>query len=192
MNKKGVMIAAVALLLFGGVGVGVFFFAGKGDTDAQAAAAGTAAAAEEDVVSTIPETRQATEGWRGYENKAFRFGLLYPQELSVREYKEADGAMSATFENPSTGEGFQIYITPYNETQITPERFRLDVSSGVMKEPVDVIIVGVRGTMFWSKNSIMGETREVWFINNGFLYEIVTYKDLDAWLGTIMQSWKFI
>jgi hypothetical protein len=38
----------------------------------------------------------------------------------------------------------------------------------------------------------MGYTREVWLINNGFLYEVVTYKDLDAWLGTIMQTWEFI
>ena len=144
-----------------------------------------------DVVPTTPETTQISEGWRGHENTAFRFALHYPQELSVREYKEAGGAMSATFENPATGEGFQIYVTPYSETQITKERFLLDLSSGVMKEPTDILIGDVRGTMFFSKNSIMGETREVWFINNGFLYEVVTYKVLDSWLATIMQTWKF-
>jgi len=141
---------------------------------------------------TIPETKQIAEGWRGYENAAFRFRLLYPEELSVREYTESGNAMSATFEDPQTGEGFQIYVTPYGETQITKEHFQLDIPSGVMKEPTDVIIGGVQGTMFFSKNSIMGDTREVWFINNGFLYEVVTYKQLDAWLGTVMQTWKFL
>ena len=38
----------------------------------------------------------------------------------------------------------------------------------------------------------MGDAREVWFIKNGFLYEVTTYKELDAWLASIMQTWKFI
>ncbi len=100
--------------------------------------------------------------------------------------------MSVIFEDAASGKGFQIYATPYSGTQITKERFMLDESSGVMKEPADVVIAGVRGTMFFSKNSIMGETREVWFINIGFLYEVVTYKQLDAWLASIMQTWKFL
>ncbi len=150
------------------------------------------AAAADEVVPTIPETKQIAADWRGYENVAFRFALLYPQELRVREYKEREGAMSAIFENPSNGQGFQIYVTPYGDTQITKERFLLDISSGVMKDPTDIVVGGVRGTMFFSTNSIMGETREVWFINNGFLYEVVTYKQLDAWLASIMQTWKFL
>jgi hypothetical protein len=32
----------------------------------------------------------------------------------------------------------------------------------------------------------------VWFIKGGFLYEITTYKEFDAWLAQIMQSWQFI
>ena len=38
----------------------------------------------------------------------------------------------------------------------------------------------------------MGDTREVWFINNGFLYEVATYKNLDAWLAELMSNWKFL
>ena len=38
----------------------------------------------------------------------------------------------------------------------------------------------------------IGHTREVWFIHNGFLYEVTTYKEIDEWLGSIMQTWKFI
>ena len=49
-----------------------------------------------------------------------------------------------------------------------------------------------RATLFTGFNPIMGDTREVWFIKNGFLYEVATYKPLDAWLGQIMQGWKFI
>lgn len=191
--SRNTFIVIAGLAIIGGIVAGVFFFSSRSDTPAQPSDAGFALSEDaQDVEPTVPETRPASEGWRRYENVAFRFGLLYPQELSMREYRERDGALSATFENPSTGEGFQIYVTPYAESQITEERFRLDVSSGVMKEPTDIIVGGVRGTIFWSTNSIMGDTREVWFINNGFLYEVVTYKDLDEWLSNIMQTWTFL
>lgn len=38
----------------------------------------------------------------------------------------------------------------------------------------------------------MGDTRELWFIHNGYLYEVATYKTLDAWLAGIMQMWQFV
>jgi len=50
----------------------------------------------------------------------------------------------------------------------------------------------VRATMFYGNNPIMGDTREVWFINGGYLYEVATYKSLDTWLAGTMQSWKFL
>ena len=37
-----------------------------------------------------------------------------------------------------------------------------------------------------------GDTREVWFIHGGYLYEVTTYKELDIWLAGIMRTWKFI
>jgi len=46
--------------------------------------------------------------------------------------------------------------------------------------------------MFFGKNLIMGDTQEVWFIKNGFLYEVTTYKELDQWLAGIMKTWKFM
>lgn len=46
--------------------------------------------------------------------------------------------------------------------------------------------------MFFSKNIALGDTREVWFIKNGYLYEVTTLKSLDAWLTQILQTWKFL
>jgi hypothetical protein len=34
-----------------------------------------------------------------------------------------------------------------------------------------------------AQNSVMGDTREIWFIHGGFLYEVTTYKQLDSWLA---------
>jgi len=190
-TKQTTIIIAVAVAIIGIGAAAVFYGGGGREAKAPSDTVATTSADSQVGEATVPETKQATEGWRSYENKAYRFALLYPQELSVREYKEADGAMSATFEERAEGRGFQIYVTPYGADVVTQERFRLDLPSGVIGEPQDVIIDGVRGTMFWSENSIMGQTREVWFINGGYLYEVVTYKQLDAWLAEIMQTWKF-
>jgi hypothetical protein len=38
----------------------------------------------------------------------------------------------------------------------------------------------------------MNDTREVWFIHGNFLYELTTYKGVDAWQTQAIQSWHFI
>ena len=43
---------------------------------------------------------------------------------------------------------------------------------------------------FYGYNDVMGNTREVWFIRDGFLYE--SYKELEPWLAEIMSTWKFL
>lgn len=141
---------------------------------------------------SVPDTREVSADMRGYQNAKYKFGLLYPKDLSVKEYVERDGAMSVTFDNAQTNQGFQIYVTPYKEKQITEARFKLDQPSGVYKEPTDVMVDNTRATMFFGQNSVMGDTREVWFIRGGYLYEVTTYKELDTWLGSIMQTWKFL
>jgi hypothetical protein len=130
-------------------------------------------------------------GMREYRSLLFRFSLFYPDDLKVIEYGEGKGTV-ITFENTKTRRGFQIFVVPYQEKVITPERFKMDVPSGVIKDKTDILVNGTPATMFYSTNAAMGETREVWFIKNGFLYEVTTYKELDAWLSNIMQTWRFL
>lgn len=139
-----------------------------------------------------PDTPALDASTNRYENAAFHFSLAFPNTLAAREYKEENGALSVTFEDASSSQEFQIYVTPYAQEQITPERFKLDEPSGVRDDPTDIMIDGARATMFFSTNPAMGDTREVWFIHGGFLYEVVTEKENDAWLAGIMQTWTFI
>lgn len=131
-------------------------------------------------------------GTRAYKSILFRFFLFYPDDLKVKEDNGGRSDTTITFENAKTGRGFQIFVIPYKEDKIALERFKMDVPSGVMNNPVEIMINGVRATMFYSNNSAMGDTREVWFIKNGFLYEVTTYKELDTWLSAIMQTWRFL
>ena len=108
---------------------------------------------------TTPQTQQLTGGKRTYKNTAFHFDLVFPDNLRATEYGEQDGALTVSFQDPNTREGFQIYITPYGEKQIDNARFRLDEPSGVLLQPTDVIVDGAHATMFFGNNAIMGDTR---------------------------------
>ena len=141
---------------------------------------------------STPVTQEASQGMRLYKNAKFHFSLTYPDTLQATEYQEAGEALTVSFQDPSTNEGFEVYVTPYSVTQITEARFKTDEPSGTFQEPTNVVIDGVNATMFYGYNPIMGDTREVWFIHGGFLYEVATYKALDTWLAGIMQTWRFV
>ena len=117
-----------------------------------------------------------------------RIRTIFP----ATEYLEAGGALTVSFQDPSTNEGFEVYATPYSGTQITQARFKLDEPSGTFQEPTNVMVDGVSETMFYGSNPILGDTREVWFIHGGLLYEVTTFKQLDSWLAGIMKTWEFI
>jgi hypothetical protein len=182
--------ASIALLA--AIALGGYFLWRGGGQDADAAAASARLAVPDALSVSTPETRALPGGMRLYESKAFKFSIAYPEQLKVTQYEERGNAMTVTFENPDRTQEFEVYVTPYAKAQIDDARFKLDQPSGRFLDPQDVVVDGARATLFTGYNAIMGDTREVWFIKDGFLYEVMTYKPLDAWLGQMMQGWKFI
>ena len=164
--------------------------------DAAATATSTLSAVESTARAAAPVSRPTTndtgQGKRNYSNGTFHFSILYPDTLSAKEYKEQGGALTVSFQDANPNEGFEVYIAPYTDKQITAQRFKMDEPSGAFVQPTDVLVDGTPGTMFFGHNAMMGDTREVWFIHRGFLYEVATYKELDTWLAGIMQTRKFI
>jgi hypothetical protein len=148
-----------------------------------------------------PQTEPATEalipprvapaGMHEYHNTTYRLSLFYPETLGVKEFDEGEGAATIIFQNPEEGRGFQIFVVPFSGTQITAERFKKDIPSGVRKELKDITIDGATGASFYSTNAMLGDTAEVWFIHGNYLFEVTTLKSLDTWLAGIMQTWKF-
>lgn len=185
--RRNVSVALLCTAVVG-IAVGAWYWTEQEEVlDVQPA---SLAQEERDYAPPTPIAGDPT-GMRKYENAAYRFSLFYPDTLAVREYTEKGNALSVTFEDTSGTRGFQIYATPYSNAQITEERFLLDSPAGVMNEPTDILVDGTTATMFFGKHSLMGETREVWFIKGGYLYEVATYKELDEWLSSIMATWRF-
>jgi len=127
-----------------------------------------------------------------YFSEIYNFSVLYPKELQATTYNEPSGAVTVVFQDIDSVRGFQLFIVPYTEPQVTPERFKQDNPSGVQEELRNVKIDGATSAAFYSQNTALGETYEIWFIHNGYLYEATTLKPLEDWLNSIIQTWLFI
>lgn len=138
------------------------------------------------------EPRNITRGYNEYLNTDYKFSVFYPQDLQFNQRDEGKGAKSMVFEDANGEKGFQIFVVPYSDTTITTERFKQDEPSGVLREPVNFTVDGVKATAFYGHIPDLGDTREIWFIRGGFLYEVATYKELEPWLADIMATWKFL
>lgn len=127
----------------------------------------------------------------------YGFSLEFPKELKIERHQEGTASETITFEEADSEDlavnerGFQIFVTPYAETQITEERLKMDVE-GTVENPQEIILGdGTRAGMFINADPVLGRLREVWIIHDGFLYEVTTYETLDAWLAGILKTWKF-
>jgi hypothetical protein len=127
-----------------------------------------------------------------YQNVKYKFSLRYPPGAIIHSFDEGGGASTITLENDAEGEGFQIFIVPYNGDKVTQERFLMDDPSGVMLEPRQGLLDGAPASMFFSKDTLLGDTREIWFIRGGYLYEVTAPKVLDQWLQSVIATWRFL
>lgn len=133
-------------------------------------------------------------GYVKYENTLYGFSFYHAPEAKIREESEGQGSMTIVLENFDKVRGMQIFIVPYSEPTISPERFHADVPSGI-RENEEMTTVGVKkipAVTFTSVDEQLGETRELWFIHNGFLFEVTTFKGVRDWFTPIIQSWRFV
>ena len=184
MKKDSILQAFVLILL---LAVAAFFFLYKGSSSPQTS---DTQSVQHSVLDTLVAASSST-GMREYKSTAYHFSLLYPNYLKVSTFDEGGGATTITFQNIEKAEGFQLFIVPYSEPQVSEQRFRQDEPSGVRESLTNITVDGVVGEAFYSTNARLGDTREVWIVHGGFLYEVTTHKSLDTWLGAIIQTWKF-
>ncbi len=184
MNTSRALLVTLALVLIAGAALYLY-------KDSGVVAPGTATNEPAPVTYQPPEGDSAPVGMRTYMNKKYGFSLRYPNELQVIERKEGADADSITFDNADGSRGFQIFIVKYGEPQITKSRIDLDTKKGGEGDPVEIVLPATRALMFFSRDPMFGRLREVWFIRGGYLYEVTTYAELEAWLSEILTTLKF-
>jgi len=129
---------------------------------------------------------------KDYQNARYHFFLYYPDDLSVSEEPVSANSLVVLFKDAAKQEGFEVFVTAYDQPTITQQRFLIDEPSGVMLDPAYITVDGAPATEFLSTNPAMGASREIWFLRDGILYEVTAPQPLDSWLLQIMETWQFI
>lgn len=182
------LFAPSTLFIMGGILLGVFVFF-------------TLSTSEMDSKSSMPkstvavmkeERREAPPGWKEFRNSQYRFSILIPENLMPVFVPGEKGSATFIFEDEAGEQGFQMFIAQYLENQVSEERFRMDLPSGIRRDMKDITIDGALGASFFSEHEQLGETAEIWFVQHGYLYEVTTLKPLATWLSEIIQTWEFI
>ena len=85
-----------------------------------------------------------------YTDDVFHFTVSYPLAISCASTPKTTMASAPSpFESPDDEHAYQIFVVPYAESAITPERFRTDAPSGVMIDPKEMIIDGAPAKSFF-------------------------------------------
>jgi len=136
------------------------------------------------------------ENSKEFSHPSGSFSFRYPGDMKAEILKEEDSAEVILVQNAKDGKGFQIMISSFDEDVgniLTEDRVRQDVSDMLIKD-VQSILIGENGSglAFLSDNENFGKnSREVWFVFNGFLYQISTYAHLDPVLQAMFSTWQF-
>lgn len=173
-------VVYVLLLL---IGIGIGYTLPKTDTADTNSHSGVKLVSKGDASANT----QAT-----YTHPELGLSLTYPSSLSVSQFNEGEGAYTILFQEEGERNGFQIFALPYTEQTISAERIKKDVPSGIIESPVEVVIgSGIQATVFSSVSPTIGDTKEVWFVHDGYLYEMTTYAHLESLLGEVANSITF-
>jgi len=140
-----------------------------------------------------------------YKNDTYGFSLKMPEDFTATEIPdELSGGATLVLQNKS-GDGIQIIISPFDEDTgqgytLTKERILQDIPDMQIQDEQVVEIgpstgsgqVTYKGIAFLSDDEVFGgESRAVWFIFGGSLYQINTYARLDGLLQNIFSTWNF-
>lgn len=140
--------------------------------------------------ATVAET---VSGRVPYINETYGFSLEYPKGLVIKEFNEEGDARTVVFQKPGEKIGFQVYVTPYTEDTITGERILLDVPSGVIEDlKEEQFRKDLRIATFISQASpLVGRSREIWFLKNGYLFEFTAYLEAEDMLRETLKTIAF-
>jgi hypothetical protein len=128
--------------------------------------------------------------WKKFESIDYAFSFFYPPELVLREESESGRRRVIRLENVETGEGLQVYIQPYNELSIDKSQYSKDLAGAPVRDKEETVVADVSATAFRSEHPTLGETREVWFIRGGYLFQVTSPKPYEAQLSAILSTWR--
>ena len=184
----------ILILILAAIGIaGYQFITKRGVLSPQAADGGSS---EWEKGTGEPLTISSLDATNSKEFKDSTRGLSfrYPDYMDSSIFDDATGDIILV-QSTEKAQGFQVLITPWDEPETTLDAsmIKRDIPDLKITDPQDVLLgESGKGVAFLSDNeSFGGNSREVWFIYGGNLYQISTYARLDPLLQAVLATWKF-
>ena len=128
-----------------------------------------------------------------YTNTTYHFSFRVPEGASVQSVQKTEESSIFLVRNPARKFEIQIAVFPFDEPgPITRERILQDVPDMVIKNPQNVLVGKNKfsALLFSGNVSGVGATREIWFIKNGYLFQVSTPSEFETDLGKMMETWE--
>ena len=135
-----------------------------------------------------------------YKNDQYGFSFGQPDGFNISDFEEGGGKVilvknvgSSVSNNSNNYEnGFQIFIAAFDEPgPITKERILKDIPDMKIVGEQYIDVGGERALNFTSQDDLGGETREIWMVHGGYLYQIKGYKNFEEKMIEVLKTWKF-
>jgi len=139
----------------------------------------------------LTPARTPPQGYKEYRSEFYRFQVFYPQDMAVATRTHEGSAATIAFAG-GQGRTFSMLVQPYGKTDVAEALQQSELTQEQVQELREASIDGAPALAFFSTDPTLGETREVWFIQKGFLYQVVTRKADDAWLQQLLSTWLFL
>jgi len=179
LNHKRIIIILVVLGILAGIVVVLWPTLRKSSSDEQ-----------EPFLESDSET---LSDWEGYAHPELPFAFAYPKDLTPSTFADGEAEI-VLLKGKEAEREVQIVIRAFDESgPLTVERIQRDLPEMVIDEPQNILIgpAQIPALLFWSEGGSAGRTREVWFIQGGYLYQITGSAEMDETLAKMMETWRF-
>ena len=148
-----------------------------------------------------------------YTHPDYGFTLRYPGNLKLGKFPEGEGEILLLQPTPSLpsengggasvpplnerggqeGLGFQIFISPYNETEEFSKEVILKADPKMKIENDKIISLGAEeiSALTFDSSNDSGSTHEVWFVADGNLYQATSFQQYGEEMERILGSLRF-
>jgi len=136
------------------------------------------------------------EDFSTYTHPVYGFSFQYPKGFIVQDIQDDRGELMLVT-NPAVGMGWQLFITPDDDTApLTAARIRHDLPDMPMEEVVEFTLPDdTPAVRFTSHDAVLGDLGETWFRKDGHVFQLsVSAPDRafqDAWLREIAEKLTF-
>jgi len=143
-------------------------------------------------LAPVAEPPTLSIGGEDYVSSRYGFRFRLPEGWRVTELEDRGGEMILARQAEGGG-AFQIFITPYDEPveSFSVARVQRDLPDLVMTAPTTFALSDGAGLTFVSEGPPFGESREIWFVRAGRLYQMSAYLSDEELLREVLQTWRF-